>query len=428
MSVIVYHLTGMAAGMISPKARVTAYIAQVLVIVLYLVLPNFSRFGLTFFEFLTIRPALFGLIQGELERLNGAAPFLIPAELSALDSFRDIPFFETTLHPTLYTMLVQGGLIATLWHLISRRWRSEDIPGFSKIGGAVFYIGTTTLVLGSAWAAFADPKGILALVEQFDGDGDGSVTPNAGVVLCLLYSLIIVAIGVFTVANTSPSPFVTTKGFRRMRKHGARSLGWLSDAASSLPIAMLAAAVTAGSACALFGLLRRGDIVLGWPTPLNGAMVLTVFVSIVIFAQAVCERFSARGRFVVVFVVWMIPLFAVGVLVAAEATPKIAGYIALPFPPAAAFFALDQAMSTVPVAEGFDAIRWVRDSSELGGEFPRLAIVGCALHVALAVGAQTLNLRDRANRKRAALQTAAPHAPHGATPIPGLRIAESAAT
>jgi len=429
MSVIVYHITGMAAGMISTKARWTAYIAQVMVLVLYFVLPNFSRFGLTFFEFLTIRPALFGLVVDELNRLNGGESITIPESLTALDSFRNIPFYETTLHPTVYTFLVQGGLVATLWHLISRRWRADDIPGFSKIGGTVFLLGATFLALGGAWAAFTGPHGILRIYESFAGKSSSDDIANVGVALSMLYTLMILVIGIFTVANCSPSVFLTGKGYQRMRKRGERSLGWFQDASSSLPIGILAGFLTVMSACMLYGLLCRQGIVLGWPTIANGAVYLGVLFAVALFAQGIAERCTTRMRFVVVFVLWIVPLMAIGVLAAADADELLASFVSLPCPPAAAFFALDQATSTVAVPEGVHALGWARRSAELGPEVPALAIVGCGVHVALATVAQVLNIRTRRAKRHIALHPEGPRASAQAIPpIPGHLMAGSAAS
>lgn len=401
ISVIVYHLTGFVAGMISPKARRAAVFAQVFVVVLYFGLPNLSRIGLTFFEFLTIRPALFGLIQNEIETLNGAPLLTIPPELSAIDTFRDIPVFGTTLHPTIYTLIVQGLLIATLWHLISRRWRADDIPGFSKLGAALFLFATSTLVLASGWASLSGDHGILGLLNGHNAS-HASVA-RTSLILAMLYTLMILCFGVFTLANASASPFLTSKGFHRMRRHGWRRLGVLRDESTSLPLALLAIATTTTGACAMYGLLVRRAVIPGWPSLATGALVLVSLACVILFAQAVCERFNTRGRFVAFFLVWVIPFLVFGVLMGADARPAIALYAALPCPPTTAFLTLDQALASLSLPDGMQPITLLRNEDGLAKNFPALPITGALVHLALAIGAQSVNLRDRARRKATAL-------------------------
>jgi hypothetical protein len=397
-SVVVYHMTGMVAGMVTPKARRAAVFAQVFVVVLYFALPNLSRLGLTFFEFLTIRPALFGLIQGEITRLGGEESLRLPVQLTSLDTFRAIPFFATTLHPTIYTILVQTGLIATMWHMIARRWRSEESPGFSKVGAAAFMIGSAVLIVGSAWAALAAGPG---LIIELVGDSDAA--SHVTLMLTLGYTGMILAAAVFALANASPSPFLASKGFHRMRRHGWSGLGILRDESTSLPLGVLGAALTIAGGCVLYHRLIATGIVSGWPSIGSASLLLVILASIALFAQAVFERFAPRGRFVVLFIAWALPVLIFGVLVAAEARPVIAAYAVLPCPPAAAIFALDHLAGTIEVPPDTPAFAYMRSDDEIAEHFPMMPIVGAAIQLALAIGAQAANLRDRTARRRAAL-------------------------
>lgn len=399
MSVIVYHFTGMVSGMVTPKARRAAVFAQIFVVVLYFGLTNLSHIGLTFFEFLTIRPALFGLVLDEVHRLNGGAPIQFPRAFSGLDSFRDIPLFNFTLHPTVYTIIVQGGLVLAMWHVVARKWRAEDSPAFSKVGAAAFILGTSTLALGSAWASLAIDGGIMRQLEPFSDAFDARL----GLTLTLVYTGMILLLGVFTVSNASSSPFLTSKGFHRMRKHGWRSLGMLRDESSSLPLALLVCATTSISALLLYHRLIVAGLVAGWPNAGWGALLLVSLGSAVLFAQAVFERFTLRGRCVVVFLVWVVPAMAFMVLAAADAKPEIACYIATPCPPATAVFAMDQMAASIPLPPDAHPVSLLRGEDAFDGVYPALPAVGVAVQIALAIGAQTFNLRDRSRRRRVAM-------------------------
>ncbi len=113
-SVIMYHMTAIVAGMLSARPRQVTVISYLMVLLLYFVLPNLSHLGFTFFEFLTIRPALFGLISQEIDRIGGAAELIVDQRFTALDSFRDIPFFGFEIQPGLYSLLVQGADVAAV--------------------------------------------------------------------------------------------------------------------------------------------------------------------------------------------------------------------------------------------------------------------------------------------------------------------------
>ena len=401
MSVIVYHFTGLVSGMVTPKARRAAVFAQIFVVILYFGLTNLSHLGLTFFEFLTIRPALFGLVVEEVQRLNGEV-IRFPRGMTGLDSFRDIPLFNTTLHPTVYTMIVQGGLVLSMWHVVARKWRSEEAPAFSKLGAAAFILGTSTLALGSGWASLAIDGGIMRNLPQFADEYDARL----GLVLTLVYTGMILAMGMFTLSNASASPFITSKGFHRMRKHGWKSLGLLRDESSSLPLAMLVAACTSISAALLYNRLIAAGMVEGWPSAASAGMLLIALASMALFAQAVFERYMLRGRCVVIFLVWVVPAMTFMVLAAGDARPAIAAYAALPCPPATAVFALDQMTASIPMPPGVEPVWLVREETELAGLFPALAITGVAIHLSLAVIAQTVNLRDRSRRRRMAMAAA----------------------
>ena len=53
---------------VMPVKVLAAMTSMGLVFALYFALPNLSRIGITYFEFLTIRPTFFGLLQQGLDR------------------------------------------------------------------------------------------------------------------------------------------------------------------------------------------------------------------------------------------------------------------------------------------------------------------------------------------------------------------------
>ena len=67
--VLLYHLTGMAAGMVTKRARRASWLAQAIVLILYFVLPQFGHAGFTSFSYLTYMPTLRSLLAEELKSL-----------------------------------------------------------------------------------------------------------------------------------------------------------------------------------------------------------------------------------------------------------------------------------------------------------------------------------------------------------------------
>jgi hypothetical protein len=61
-SVILYHLTAHAVGLVVPKPRAASWVSRIVVLGLYVVLPGLGQAGISFLSFLTILPTYFGKI------------------------------------------------------------------------------------------------------------------------------------------------------------------------------------------------------------------------------------------------------------------------------------------------------------------------------------------------------------------------------
>src|SRR5262245_10013379 len=75
----------------------------------------------------------------------------------------EAPFFGWSLPPSLYALLAQGTLSATLLHILLRKWRDPMSPALSKRGGLLAYGAFTTLIVGSLWSVWeSGSSGVLA--------------------------------------------------------------------------------------------------------------------------------------------------------------------------------------------------------------------------------------------------------------------------
>ena len=59
-SVILYHLTAHAVGLVVPKPRAASWVSRIVVLGLYVALPGLGQAGISFLSFLTILPTYFG--------------------------------------------------------------------------------------------------------------------------------------------------------------------------------------------------------------------------------------------------------------------------------------------------------------------------------------------------------------------------------
>ncbi|MHC4976326.1 MAG: hypothetical protein ACYTF7_06935 [Planctomycetota bacterium] len=345
-SVMVYHMTGMAAGMVSSKPRRAGLIAQGMVLMLYFVLPTLSFFGFTFFEFLTIRPALIGMVYQEIQNA-GASPEAVAQlpGLTSLDEFRYIPFFNTELHPITFTLIAQAGLLITLWTAVHRKWRDDANHEFSKWFGLVFFAGAATMTLGNVWPILRDNEVFVQLLRQFMGDRQSAaqllVEPESPILTTVVLTIalaILTGLCVLTLLCITPSNDKVKQGWRRVARQGGRHIPLSWDSCSSIFVTMgiiVLYSITFGLlAYAAYDSARYIEP----PAPMSLIMPAAYMGMVIIFLQATLERYGKRSFFVATFLLWMVPFFSATLIGAAFERQLLASYVSLPFPPAGLFF------------------------------------------------------------------------------------------
>ena len=333
-SVIVYHMTALVVGMVSPKPRLASLMSMGLVVVLYFVLPNLSRIGITFFEFLTIRPTFLGLLQQELpESLR------VQAELNGIDSYRPVPFFHGAIKPTMYTLMVQGFLIATMFSIMHRKWRDQANHLFSKGGALVVYTGVALFTFGSIWAVIAQDEAYAQLFRPLGAQAFGGRVPATLFFTLMTVLLIVAGTFIFLVCAITPSRDRTLAGIRQTRRLGRSRLPRSSDAASSLPVALIMLTIAVLFGVSVIALaIKHGDYMSSAPSFASGIAVIILIFAIGLFVQGVAESSSIRVFGVVVFLIWMVPFFAMVILLAAFEAFEAGMFTGQPFPPVALGF------------------------------------------------------------------------------------------
>ncbi len=306
VSVWLYHATGLFLGMLYDSRRRVAMSVQGIVIGLYLILPALSEMGFSFFEFLTVRPTLRGLFYEELAELGrGSQRFA---------KWQSVPFFEGHIHPTLYALLMQGGLLATFLIASWRKWRSPESHAMGKVYALGFYAVLQTLLLGSLWPMLFKGQFYSTLISNLLTADRNDFVAAAFLYLHGLIGLIVAGLLVFAM---SPSQYEHVAGLRRAHRFGWPHIPRGSDAATAWPQALgLMAMFSAGWITIRWNIGAGGGFFPFAPTAWDMTMLLALGAATLLAVHGATERWGGRGLFLYIFVAWVIPLM-LGVLLIA---------------------------------------------------------------------------------------------------------------
>jgi hypothetical protein len=343
LSVLLYHSTGMVAGMVSNKPRWAGYISQGLVVVLYLVLPNLSWLGFTVFEFMTIRPVLFGLVaqQADVSSAVSAAALLAGPSVNQVDAFRPIPLFNVELHPTLYTVIVQGLLLTLCFLVVQRNWINEQSHNFSKRIAYVSFGLVAAFVVGSVWPILQDNDLLRRFVSTLEGRGDQLVSmaemrqdaPIMVFIVVFVMATTLGLLGLFTLLQCTPSRHRAVQAVRQARRRGRTSPGWNWDGASAVGVAAWISIVGALALAAVGWVVQRGGVVFEAPPPAHYlAAPVVLLASVVLIFHGLLERYNRRVVFIALFVLWVVPALTTILLFAAFEGFAVGSFVALPNP------------------------------------------------------------------------------------------------
>ena len=187
--VLLYHLTAHVTGLIVSKPRAASWVSRMVVLALYVFLPALGQVGFSFLSFLTLLPTYLGIMKEELtmswQSEDRDSSFMDspsagfseqeiseehweheePApmhfhnsreEFSVEDFWSEVPFFEMSISPSLFTILMQGLFLAGLVAAAHRKWRHAGMPAFSKPFGIGLFALLQFLLLGSLWQLYGD--------------------------------------------------------------------------------------------------------------------------------------------------------------------------------------------------------------------------------------------------------------------------------
>lgn len=313
-SVLLYHMTGLVAGMWSRKPRWASMIAQGLVVLLYFVLPQLSYVGVTFFEYLTVRPTFYVMLAEEVERAGPGVAAIAQRTIANIIRYRDVGFFNLVLHPTVFTLSVQAFLLVTMFISVHRKWRDEALHALPKAYALFAYAAVVTLVAGSLWPFVSKDTYLGTLIARMQG----AAVNQALYVMLLTAAAITCIVAVLLLVLITPSRWTALNGVRRAHKHGRSRPPRLSDASSTTPLAVLMTAIAIAGLSMLFLRAEASEFFdVAMPAVAPAVAPLVLIASALLLVQGVCERLSQRAVFVLLFVMWGIPVMVAVILFAA---------------------------------------------------------------------------------------------------------------
>jgi hypothetical protein len=312
---VLYHLIGIAAGMVM-RRWVLGYVLSVLLVFgINVVLPLVvSQFGLRFFQYLSIWP-----VVGQT-----VLPLTVPAELLASTvqrnpffaaAFADVAFFNWQLSPFLFTLLLQGALIVTLGIMAVRRWESSMRHSLSKPYALGFLAAFVVLVIGNVWPAITGQFLPFAIFGEtnLDAARDGVALGFPLVYGALMWSLCLL---LFSIVIPTHNHYM--RGIRRAHKQGrAAARPWENDAAALWFLGLFVVVAMVG-----FGVLYRELRAAGffdrfaaselWRLPVACGLVLS-------YTAMLLLVFEHKKTVLLVLLTWFLPILTAIVLsVAAE--------------------------------------------------------------------------------------------------------------
>jgi hypothetical protein len=318
-SVLLYHMTAFMAGMVVKRRFLVGFLSQLLMFILYLILPMLSKLGYVFFEHLTIRPAFFAEFQNEFNAWD--FDFADPT----------IAFFQLEIPCHLFSLAIQTLFFIVFSTIVYRKWRNENSLFLDKhsavIAVGILFLGLIGTMLPQIDSGRIFPSwGPRYLLQLPPVD---FITPSEALLILGMFGTLSLIISVLTLTMITPSRDVQIKGLRRMVKLGRKRVPWSEDASSSIWHALVVCLIIFIGWWLFVEALFASRWYQGYE--LSPYAWIGAFLSISVPAICFQMFLEAKGRhwlFMVLLGVWLVPLLGGSLLaVASEKYANAATYI-----------------------------------------------------------------------------------------------------
>ena len=311
-TVLFYHLTAHVIGLVVPKPRAASWVSRIAVLGLYVFLPALGQAGISFLSFLTILPTYFGKMLPALLPLGASE--LGRFEAKAAEFWQAVPFFTTTLSPTIFTFLMQGLILLTLMVTAHRKWRNQALPAFSKPSALLLYLIFQFLLLGCLWPFFSQGSASGLLGEAFSGQSLSILRSDTtiGLIVVQTVFLSLSTLAILSLVNiVCPNRHLFNKGLQRAEKLGLPRVPSSADESSGLGFVCILGFVTLGVHAFLLSLTAKSEFweisTSLWDTLLIPGLAL---LATCLYLQASRELWFNIGFWGFVGLLWITPFLA----------------------------------------------------------------------------------------------------------------------
>lgn len=311
---IFYHMTAVAVGMVM-KRWIWGYLLSIFsVAFLNLILPTLaSQLGLRFLQYLSIFP----VIGQEVAPLMNMQQFVPPPPQTSATPFNEndmaflsfgdpVPFFEWTLSPFWFTLLLQSALIVTLATMAVRRWQKETKHSLSK-PYALGILGVfIVLATGNLWTVITRESLPFMLFGSRDID---QLSDVLAIGLPMVYTMAVWLLCIFLYANVVPTHHDYVRGVRRANKLDRAAARPWDDDSANLPFMMLFVAFALVGYFVLYGTMSDA----GYMSFLEGTgfpqwRLPLVFGLVLVYSFMLLQVLQQRGTVLTVLLVWLLPI------------------------------------------------------------------------------------------------------------------------
>jgi hypothetical protein len=312
-SVILYHLTAHVIGLVVPKPRAASWVSRIAVLGLYVFLPAFGQAGISFLSFLTILPTYFGKMLPELISQRNVDNYRYRWEDNVIDFWEDVPFFTTEIPPSLFTLIMQGLILAALLITAYRKWRNESLPSFSKISGIIIFAVFQFLLLGSLWPFFSEGEASGLLGEEFslaEAENKGGGLFILLFVQSVFFGLSL--LGILTLVNTCcPDRHLHLKGVQRANRLGLSSIPMTADESRGTWFVLILSTMVCTVHAILLQQAITSELFFSKIPGIEAVLIPSLLViACSLYLQAARELWFSLGFWGFVSLLWITPLLA----------------------------------------------------------------------------------------------------------------------
>ena len=327
-AVFLYHMTGLMVGMVSNRWWLATLITQGLIFFLYVILPNaLSRFGLLFFEYLTIIPAFRSKMVPIIFEKSLATPNQVVERLIN----QGVPFFTTTISGSLFSLIVQAILMVTFYIMVDRKWRDANAHILGKGYAFFFFVIFQVFLLGNIWPALTGGLTRLAAMAQEYGE-IGEKGLAGGIIF--FFPCVSIAMAFWLIGIVTPNRHEFTRGIRRMKKLSHKKVLCHKDEASAFPFALFLALIASlVFFIIVFTMIDSGAFAFYQPA-LMELFHIPIVLALTIFCYYIIVEYVGFGKFMLfVLLFWIVPILAgIIIVIANHDFKELALYIACPSP------------------------------------------------------------------------------------------------